>query len=795
MIKTKSLAIAIASNCMRSIRRPLLVVTMSLLPASAGMGATVTAVNSGNWSNSATWGGTLPASGDDVVIGTGKNVVLDTDPPALGRIDIAGRLQFQRANRTLTARHIMVHHGELEIGTVSQPFAQKATIVLTGTNETENILIHGESTGTKGLVVMHGTLRLHGARASAASWTKLSANAGPNATQISVLNTSTGWRVGDQIVIAPSGFNPQEAEKRTITAVSGRNITFTPALSHSHYGTLQTIEGRTVDTRAEVALLTRDIVIRGADDSLVSDFGGHMMFHHESQIFVEGVELFRMGQKGHRGRYPMHFHFTGDGTGSYIRNNSVHQSFHRGILTHGVDKVLVESNVCYDIWSHTFVPAEDGTELHNVFQNNIAILTKRLPEEDFAFAPRSSTGIKQSEWQPANYWTTSTRHTLIGNVAAGCDVGMGFFYDLGRGASVSNAQVNFHNNVAHAIKGILGGNDRYSPNTTGHGLFLQQFVLTDRQVWSGFVGYKNTNTGIWTEEHNQAIVGATLVDNGIGILTHRGSIEDSVIIGQSGNTIGGPAPIPGVDNLSGGLQIMRGQGGQKRPKVRNVTFINQRHAGIMILDADLSLGGYVHNCTYIRTRPVYIFRPGFNGRLLDQDGSTSGTGVPSLISMYSQSAASVYIADWRAWVTPLSESSNQVIVDNAHSTGVSFTGTWATATSPTGFLGANYRHDDNAGKGTKSALFTPAVTTQGWYNVYGRWPGGTAASTNVPFTINYMEDRELLSVNQQAGAGTWVPMGTYYFGTGSNVGRIGLNNTGTTGHAQADAFRVVLLQP
>lgn len=32
------------------------------------------------------------------------------------------------------------------------------------------------------------------------------------------------WRAGDEIVIAPSGWNPEEAELHTITAISGGNL-------------------------------------------------------------------------------------------------------------------------------------------------------------------------------------------------------------------------------------------------------------------------------------------------------------------------------------------------------------------------------------------------------------------------------------------------------------------------------------------------------------------------------------------------------------------------------------------
>ncbi|MDG0808302.1 polysaccharide lyase beta-sandwich domain-containing protein [Cohnella rhizosphaerae] len=63
-----------------------------------------------------------------------------------------------------------------------------------------------------------------------------------------------------------------------------------------------------------------------------------------------------------------------------------------------------------------------------------------------------------------------------------------------------------------------------------------------------------------------------------------------------------------------------------------------------------------------------------------------------------------------------------VIVDNADSAGVTRTGTWKTASTQTDRYGANYLHDDNAGKGTKSVTFTPNLPIAGSYEVYLMWP-------------------------------------------------------------------------
>lgn len=56
-----------------------------------------------------------------------------------------------------------------------------------------------------------------------------------------------------------------QAETRTITATTGTVLTLDKALTFMHFGVLQTFKGgsRTLDERAEVGLLTRNILVQG----------------------------------------------------------------------------------------------------------------------------------------------------------------------------------------------------------------------------------------------------------------------------------------------------------------------------------------------------------------------------------------------------------------------------------------------------------------------------------------------------------------------------------------------------
>src|SRR5262249_16423581 len=143
--------------------------------------------------------------------------------------------------------------------------------------------------GDRGIMLSGGTLNLHGDRTN--TWTKLAATANAGATSIQVLNASQ-WKVGDEIVLASTDFDPRQAERRTIAAISGNNITLDKKLDYMHFGKI-TFD---VDERGEVGLLTRNIKIQASADAEQNFFGGHIMAMVTSKVFVEGVELNRMGQ-------------------------------------------------------------------------------------------------------------------------------------------------------------------------------------------------------------------------------------------------------------------------------------------------------------------------------------------------------------------------------------------------------------------------------------------------------------------------------------------------------------------
>lgn len=605
------------------------------------------------WSSDESWSNGVPTAGEVVTIPAGSEILLDLSPPDLGGLIVKGRLLFDNQDVDLTSKWILVDGGSLQIGSPSKPYLAEASITLTGVDESEEISGGHHSLGTKFLAVINaGSLRVHGKRAREVGWTQLASHALEGAMELT-LAQEVEWLPGDVIVIAPSGFDPREAEEVTITSINDRTISFTPSLEFDHWGELQTIGGHSVDERAEVACLTRNIVIQGDSDSDVSDFGGHLMFGPGATIRIEGVEFRKMGQKGHAGRYPIHWHLAGDREGDYARGNSIHHSYHRAIVTHGTSNVLVENNVAFDVWSHTFVPSEDGSERGNRFLGNLGILTRRLALADYTF-PESAGGASfQSEGRPGVFWMRNPDHVLVGNHAAGAVNGIGFFYD---GPSLDRSWTGvFSGNLAHSCLGPSGtAADRYPGVTVGYGLFMEDQAQPDEIRFERFAAYKNTLSGLWLEAPEQIATGAVLADNGTGAILFQATLENSVIVGQSANRIG---ELPQIGTgKSGGVQILSGSG-LKRPRLRNIDFIDQRDAAIVMLGRNLHPLSTLENLSFQNTQACWIAEPNqLVGGFTDATGSLRGDGIPAFIhgkEPLAQAQETLFDATLNAWITPL----------------------------------------------------------------------------------------------------------------------------------------------
>ena len=523
------------------------------------------------WSDPAAWPeGRVPRAGDAVTIARGTDVLLDVDPPALRSLTIDGRLSFaDNLDIGLETEWIYVRGGELAIGSEAQPHTRSATITLTDTIPGENI----NTMGDRGIMVMGGTLNLHGDRQH--TWSKLAATAPAGSTRIELLDAS-GWRRGDEIVLASTDFDPRQAERRSIAAINGNVVTLDRPLEYMHFGEITF----GVDERGEVGLLTRNIRVQASDDAESSYFGGHIMAMTGSRVFVSGVELSRMGQHLTLARYPMHWHLIGEGAGQYIRNSSIHDTYSRCVTVHGTNNVAVENNVTFNTVGHCFF-LEDGIETGNQFISNLGIQTKchptlpcqptnlTLPHQNTAGQAAAHILIP-SDNTVSTFWITNPDNIYRGNVAAGSDqIGFWLAFPTHPTGAFAGTETSantwpgrtrireFSGNTAHSnfdgmmldrgprpdgTFGIAGPNliSYADPADTSSGVVVS--------VFDNFTGYKNRNGAIWGRGEMHLYTGLKLADNAIGFTHASGApgiapftsrVVDSLFVGESDN-IGNP---------------------------------------------------------------------------------------------------------------------------------------------------------------------------------------------------------------------------------------------------------------
>lgn len=138
----------------------------------------------------------------------------------------------------------------------------------------------------------------------------------------------------------------------------------------------------------------------------------------------------------------------------------------------------------------------------------------------------------------------------------------------------------------------------------------------------------------------------------------------------------------------------------------------------------------------------------------------------------------------------IKDAGGDIIIDNASPSGIAYVGTWTASTTQPGYWATDYRHDGNTSKGTKSATFTPALPSAGWYQVFMWYPARSTYATSVPVDIVHAGGTATLTINQQVNGGVWNLLGTYDFNAGS-AGYVRIRTTGTSGYVVADAVKFV----
>ncbi|XP_061623290.1 cell surface hyaluronidase isoform X2 [Phyllopteryx taeniolatus] len=266
------------------------------------------------------------------------------------------------------------------------------------------------------------------------------------------------WHPGNQIVVASTDYSMHQAEEFTLLPCphcTTRQVRIQGKPLYNHVGEI--IDG--VDMRAEVALLSRNILIYGEMENSCygnnlcqfyshDTYGGHIkIIGNFSSVHLSYVELKNMGQQREKSRYPIHFHMCGDvdqkggyWEPTYVDGLSIHHSFSRCVTIHATNGLLVKNTVGYDTLGHCFF-LEDGIEQRNTFYRNLGLLTRPgtlLPTDRNdtlclsikdkvykGYTPSPSTECKAV----STFWIANPNNNLISNAAAGSqDAGIWFVF-------------------------------------------------------------------------------------------------------------------------------------------------------------------------------------------------------------------------------------------------------------------------------------------------------------------------------------------------------------------------------
>jgi len=346
------------------------------------------------------------------------------------------------------------------------------------------------------------------------SWTKLQAMDADTLDTVTLdVNFAKCLRPGDNLLFTSDQKSLVGKALHTVASVD--KVTGVVVLQTAMRNLYPTLEGPGESYLAvEVALLRRDVIFEAEVEPQDEEIGGHSIVFHTPFLeqVIQGVQFENFGQAGVLGRYPIHFHKSGDSP-SLISKNLIINSNQRCIFIHNTNTVTIDDNVAYNTAGHCYA-TETGAEHHNFFTNNLGAHTKKLWRSN----GQSDSVVGHHKHQAATFWLRNMENTFIGNVAAGSE-SMGFWIEM---PDITGNQLNsgsFRDNVAHscASEGLITYKKGWKPIKTG--------VIDGFKSYNNDVGVKMHITG------NIIMTNFLLVDNVIGI--RYGAWNEGVVLKDS----------------------------------------------------------------------------------------------------------------------------------------------------------------------------------------------------------------------------------------------------------------------
>jgi hypothetical protein len=487
----------------------------------------VRSARSGPWSAASTWEGSeVPPAGAKVLIRSGHTIIYDVDSDqAIRSLHIAGTLSFVPDKDTrLDVGLIKIQAAEdtreegfdcdahlsqadesqprptLTVGTPERPIEAKHAALI------RLVYFDGmDKQSCPAVVCCGGRMDFHGATIS--TWVKLGATAHKGDAKVTLAERVFGWRVGDRVIITAtklthdvggSGGGDYSTEERVIRGINGAQITLDRPLDLEHLGVGA--------YRGEVANLSRNVVVESADPKSAR---GHTMYHRGSAGSISYAEFRHLGKEEVLGRYSLHYHLAGDTMrGSYVVGASIWDSGNRWLTIHGTNYLVVRDCVGYQSVGHGFF-LEDGTEVYNVLDRNLAVQALRgkpLPKQALPFDRNEGAG----------FWWANSQNTFTRNVS--CENHRyGYRFEATQGSTFKTTLpvrqpdgglrpvdirtlpfVRFEDNEAHC-DGLYGFNlgegvARVGPDAR------HPFVIRNMKIWSVHYAFRPQSPSILVED-------------------------------------------------------------------------------------------------------------------------------------------------------------------------------------------------------------------------------------------------------------------------------------------------------
>uniref|UniRef100_A0AAX7V7N2 hyaluronoglucosaminidase n=1 Tax=Astatotilapia calliptera TaxID=8154 RepID=A0AAX7V7N2_ASTCA len=399
-----------------------------------------------------------------------------------------------------------------------------------------------------------------------------------NSSILELADHPAGWGPGDRVVVASTDYSMHQAEEFTLLpcpTCASNQLKVRGKAKFIHMG--EEVDG--VDMRAEVGLLSRNILLRGEMEPSCygneackffnfDTFGGHLKVEHGFRaVHISGMELQHMGQQT-MGHYPVHFHMNGDvdERGGYdpptsVSDLSIHHSFSRCVTIHGSNGLMVKDVVGYDTLGHCFF-TEDGPEERNTFEHCLGLMVRAgtlLPSDRDSKMCRDITDGAYPGYVPnprqdcsatSTFWIANPNNNLINCAAAGSEeTGFWFlFHHMATGPSNGSYSPGY---TEHTPMGQFTNNRAHSNFRAGmildNGVKTTQANNKDKRPFLSLIGarygphqdsdpfkprvpalihhftaYKNQYHGAWLRGGDVWLDDCQFADNGIGLTLASG---------------------------------------------------------------------------------------------------------------------------------------------------------------------------------------------------------------------------------------------------------------------------------